>query len=346
MRLKWGKIILALVILILIVSIVILVFSKKSKENNENDDQQNVNEQPTVEKELQILDLESNTRPIAIMINNHKTAQPLQTGLNDAYLVYEIVVEGGITRLLAVFKDAETSRIGTIRSSRHYFLDYAEENDAIYVHFGWSPQAKSDILNLGINNINGMVNGSAFWRDTTLNVPTEHTVYTSIEGLEETIINKDYRKTTDKDNLLNYSVDEIDLSTMEGAIKANEVEIIYSGYQTNNFVYDEVNKVYKKYSNGELRKDYITGEIFTAKNIITYQVSNYSMDSKGRQEIDNIGSGKGYFISNGFAVPITWEKSSPSKQTIYKYLNGQEITVNDGNTYIQIQPKNKIIEIN
>ena len=346
MRLKWGKIILALVILILIVSIVILVFSKKSKENNENDDQQNVNEQPTVEKELQILDLESNTRPIAIMINNHKTAQPLQTGLNDAYLVYEIVVEGGITRLLAVFKDAETSRIGTIRSSRHYFLDYAEENDAIYVHFGWSPQAKSDILNLGINNINGMVNGSAFWRDTTLNVPTEHTVYTSIEGLEETIINKDYRKTTDKDNLLNYSVDEIDLSTMEGAIKANEVEIIYSGYQTNNFVYDEVNKVYKKYSNGELRKDYITGEIFTAKNIITYQVSNYSMDSKGRQEIDNIGSGKGYFISNGFAVPITWEKSSLSNQTIYKYLNGQEITVNDGNTYIQIQPKNKIIEIN
>ena len=346
MRLTWGKIILALVILILIVSIVILVFSKKSKENNENDDQQNVNEQPTVEKELQILDLESNTRPIAIMINNHKTAQPLQTGLNDAYLVYEIVVEGGITRLLAVFKDAETSRIGTIRSSRHYFLDYAEENDAIYVHFGWSPQAKSDILNLGINNINGMVNGSAFWRDTTLNVPTEHTVYTSIEGLEETIINKDYRKTTDKDNLLNYSVDEIDLSTMEGAIKANEVEIIYSGYQTNNFVYDEVNKVYKKYSNGELRKDYITGEIFTAKNIITYQVSNYSMDSKGRQEIDNIGSGKGYFISNGFAVPITWEKSSLSNQTIYKYLNGQEITVNDGNTYIQIQPKNKIIEIN
>lgn len=346
MRLKWGKIILALVILILIVSIVILVFSKKSKENNENDDQQNVNEQPTVEKELQILDLESNTRPIAIMINNHKTAQPLQTGLNDAYLVYEIVVEGGITRLLAVFKDAETSRIGTIRSSRHYFLDYAEENDAIYVHFGWSPQAESDILNLGINNINGMVNGSAFWRDKTLNVPTEHTVYTSIEGLEETIINKDYRKTTDKDNLLNYSVDEIDLATMEGAIKANEVEIIYSGYQTNNFVYDEVNKVYKKYSNGELRKDYITGEIFTAKNIITYQVSNYSMDSKGRQEIDNIGSGKGYFISNGFAVPITWEKSSPSNQTIYKYLNGQEITVNDGNTYIQIQPKNKIIEIN
>ena len=344
MKLRWGRIIFALFILVVIVGVVIyfVFFNKKEslKEPNVVD-----TPQPVEEKKLQILDLESNTRPIAIMINNHKTAQPLQTGLNDAYLVYEIVVEGGITRMLAVFKDADTARIGTVRSSRHYFLDYAQENDAIYVHYGWSPQAEEDIYNLGINNVNGMVDGSPFWRDTTLNVPTEHTVYTSIKDLNETIDNKEYRTTTDEDNLLNYSIDEIDLSVFDGAVKADEIEIEYSSYQTNTFVYDEVNKVYKKYSNGEKRKDYITGETFTAKNIITYQVANYSMDEKGRQEIENIGKGEGYFISNGYAVPITWEKDAPSRQTVYKFLNGKEITVNDGNTYIQIQPTNKNIEI-
>lgn len=344
MKLRWGRIIFALFILVVIVGVVIyfVFFNKKEslKEPNVVD-----TPQPVEEKKLQILDLESNTRPIAIMINNHKTAQPLQTGLNDAYLVYEIVVEGGITRMLAVFKDADTARIGTVRSSRHYFLDYAQENDAIYVHYGWSPQAEEDIYNLGINNVNGMVDGSPFWRDTTLNVPTEHTVYTSIKDLNETIDNKEYRTTTDEDNLLNYSIDEIDLSVFDGAVKADEIEIEYSSYQTNTFVYDEVNKVYKKYSNGEERKDYITGETFTAKNIITYQVANYSMDEKGRQEIENIGKGEGYFISNGYAVPITWEKDAPSRQTVYKFLNGKEITVNDGNTYIQIQPTNKNIEI-
>ena len=345
MKLRWGRIIFALFILVVIIGVIVYFVFFNKKEVEEEEPGVVENPTPVEEKKLQILDLESDSRPISVMINNHKTAQPLQTGLNDAYLVYEIVVEGGITRMLAVFKDADTEIIGTVRSSRHYFLDYAQENDAVYVHYGWSPQAEEDIYNLGINNINGMVDGSPFWRDTSLDVPTEHTVYTSIEDLEQSIENKRYRITSEEDTLLKYSIDEIDFSTYEGAIKADEIEIEYSSYQTNNFIYDEVNKVYKKYSNGEERKDYVTGENFTAKNIITYQVSNYSMDAKGRQEIENIGKGEGYLISNGYAVPITWEKDAPSRQTVYKFLNGEEITVNDGNTYIQIQPKNKNIEI-
>lgn len=345
MKLRWGRIIFALFILVVIIGVIVYFVFFNKKEVEEEEPGVVENPTPVEEKKLQILDLESDSRPIAVMINNHKTAQPLQTGLNDAYLVYEIVVEGGITRMLAVFKDADTETIGTVRSSRHYFLDYAQENDAVYVHYGWSPQAEEDIYNLGINNINGMVDGAPFWRDTSLDVPTEHTVYTSIEDLEQSIEDKGYRATSDEDALLKYSIDEIDLSIMDGATKADEIEIEYSDYQTNTFVYDEVNKVYKKYSNGEERKDYVTGETFTAKNIITYQVSNYSMDSYGRQEIENIGRGEGYLISNGYAVPITWEKDAPSRQTVYKFLNGEEITVNDGNTYIQIQPENKNIEI-
>ena len=73
-----------------------------------------------------------------------------------SYIIYEMVVEGGITRYLALFKDVNVERIGTIRSSRHYYLDYALENDAIYVHWGWSEFAQRDISTLGINNINAI----------------------------------------------------------------------------------------------------------------------------------------------------------------------------------------------
>ena len=345
MKLRWDRIIAVFLVFVLLIGVGVyfIFFNKKDEKQSEKPETQ----EPVVEKKLQILDLESNTRPIAVMINNHKTAQPYQTGLNDAYLVYEIVVEGGITRMMAVFKDKDTSTIGTVRSSRHYFLDYAQENDAIYTHFGWSPKAEEDINNLDIDNVNGMVD-SGFWRDQDLlnnGVPSEHTAYNNIENILKVADKRGYETTSTKDTLLNYSVDEIDLSTMEGAIKADNVFIEYSSYQKNTFKYDSVNKVYNKYSNDTLRKDYVTGEAFKAKNIITYQVNNYSMDSYGRQEIDNIGSGKGYFISNGYAVPITWEKESPSSQTIYKFLDGKEITVNDGITYIQIQPKNKTLEI-
>ena len=105
-----------------------------------------------IQKEVQIFN--GNSRTIAVMIDNVGDARP-QAGLNEAYMVYEIIVEGKLTRLMALFKDVDLDKIGPVRSSRHYFLDYALENDAIYVHFGWSPQAQSDIRKLGVNNING-----------------------------------------------------------------------------------------------------------------------------------------------------------------------------------------------
>ena len=135
--------------------------SKKDSKNNKeiNNVKEEINEEPKVIKKVQIIDLDSNSRPYAVMINNIATVWGYQSGLQDAYLVYEIIVEGGYTRLMAVYKDKTLDRIGSVRSSRHYFLDYALENDAIYVHFGWSPQAEADMQTWGVNNINFIPRG-------------------------------------------------------------------------------------------------------------------------------------------------------------------------------------------
>ncbi len=143
---KKNKVSVILVILLFGVALILLW-------NNLNSENPIVKLEP--KKHLNIINLDSNERPIAIMINNHSIARQNHAGLNDAYIVYEAIVEGGLTRLMAIFKDKDTARIGSVRSSRHYFLDYALENDAIYVHYGWSPQAESDINILGVDNING-----------------------------------------------------------------------------------------------------------------------------------------------------------------------------------------------
>ena len=105
--------------------------------------------------------------------------------------------------------------------------------------------------------------------------------------------------------------------------------------------------MYKRFQNSKAHTDYVTKEQYVTKNIIVYQVSNNTIggDSKGRQEIDNIGTGEGYYITNGYAIPITWEKSKRESQTIYKDKNGNEITVNDGNTFIQIYPTDGEIKL-
>ena len=295
-------------------------------------------------KPLKIVNQFSKTRPIAVMINNNHQAWP-HAGLNDAYITYEIIAEGGITRLMAIFKDKDTAKIGSVRSSRPYYLDYALENDAIYVHFGYSDDARKDIKSLGINNINGLTDESVFWRDTTLNKAREHTAFTSMERIKKFSENRGYNRETNKKLLLKYSVMEIDLSEREDAIKADKVFMRYSNYTNSSYEYDSENKVYKRFMSGTAHTDAITGEQYTYKNIIITPIRNRSYDSYGRQKLDNIGSGEGYFITDGYAIPITWTKESRDSQTVYKNKNGEEIRVNDGNTFIQITPVGQEVKI-
>lgn len=337
---EYLLIIIVLVVVALLGTLIYLTTSKKNKNNNENDNSTTT----TTVKKLNIVNEESKSRPYAIMINNVEGARKLQSGLQDAYMVYELMVEGGITRYLALFLDQTTERIGSIRSARHYYLDYALENDAIYVHHGYSPQAREDWSKLGVDRIE--VNESTTgWRDKSASKTYEFTLFTNIEKLGKGIQSK--RTERNKDLLLNYSVDNIDISQMEGAIPANKVDIKYSSNTTTNYEYDNDNNIYLRSVNNKSQNDYVTGKQLTVKNIIVYKVkySNIQGDNKGRQTIDNVGNGTGYYISNGYAVPITWKKDSRSSATIYKYNNGKEIQVNDGNTFIQIMPDNQTLAI-
>ena len=294
-----------------------------------------------VQKEVEIFN--GNTRPIAVMLDNVGDARP-QAGLNDAYIVYEIIVEGNLTRLMALFKDVELDKIGPIRSSRHYFLDYALENDAIYVHFGWSPQAQSDIRKLDVDNINGMAESStSFWRVRDKSAP--HNVVTSTEKILNIAERKKYSLTSEKESVLNYTTDEVEL---ESDIVATNITIPYSSTYKVTYKYDEETKRYTRSYNNTTQKDWETKELVTTKNIIITFAKNYTLNdgsNKGRQNLSNIGTLDGYYITNGKAIKIKCYKSSREEQTIYKDLEGNEIEVNDGNTFIQIVPINSKVKI-
>lgn len=348
---KKTKIILWSVLVVLLIALVVLFFvfgtGKKNLADKQEEEVKTEEPEATPEPEVpkvQIIDLDSESRNIAVMINNIRTVWGYQSGLQDAYLVYEMIVEGGYTRLMAIYKDKMPERIGSVRSARPYYLDYALENDALYIHFGGSDQALRDVRTLGIQNINFLYD-SGFWRDRSLGLATEHTAFTSMENINQQVSKKGYRTSTDASPVFHYSAVEVDLSAHGTVIPANRVYIDYSGSRNTSFDYDPVNKVYYRSQNGVAHKDYITGNQYTTKNIITYQVRNYSLDSYGRQALDNIGSGKGYYITNGQAVEITWEKKSRGEKTIYRYMDGTEIELNDGNTYVEIQPLGRTLTI-
>ena len=340
---KRNIIIISIIILLVIIGGICAAVLKPSKSNETKKPTEVPKEVPI--KKLQIVDENSTSRPYAVMINNINVARPLQSGLQDAYIIYEIIVEGGITRYMALFMDQNTTRIGSIRSARHYFLDYALENDAIYVHHGQSPQAQSDFTNLGVDRII-VDNSKTGWRDKSLHVSSEHTLFTSIEKLNNGLGNK--RTTRNNSLLLNYSVDEIEMDKINNSQKATNVTIKYSSSIVTSYVYDENNHYYLRSVNGVNHTDYVTKNQYHFKNIITYKVNNYTLndgENKGRQNIENVGSGTGYYISDGYSIPIKWVKESRKSQTKYYYENGEELKVNDGNTFIQIQPSGQELTI-
>jgi len=292
------------------------------------------------EPELQIYDLNSDERPVGIMIDNVRAAWP-HVGLGDAYLVYEMLVEGGQTRLLAMFKDQETEVIGPIRSARHYHIDYALENDSLFIHFGESPQTRTDINQLRVDAINGITrDGTTFWRDRTRRAP--HNAFTSIENILEAAKQDGKRITTDTEPVLNYNVRNVTYQDEENAMVANTVQINYSQAHFVTYVFNPETRLYYRSMRGIPHNDGVTGAQYTARNIIVQKVRNETMrGDRERQQLMNVGTGEGYYITNGFAIPITWEKRNRNSQTVFKTLAGELIRINDGITFIQLQPINE-----
>ena len=145
------KILIIFLILVIIVAGAILAYKIYTEGNDSDALSFGIFTPQVEEKQVQIF--KGNNRPIAVMIDNHSDAWP-QAGLQKAYMVYEIIAEGGETRLMALFKGVDVEKIGPVRSARHYFIDYSMENDAIYTHFGQSPQAQIDLKKYSINDIN------------------------------------------------------------------------------------------------------------------------------------------------------------------------------------------------
>ena len=337
------KVLIAILVILIIVAGGVLAYKITQDKNNTETilDEEKKETVAAEEKTVQVFS--GNDRPFAVMIDNHSDAWP-QAGLNQAYMVYEIIVEGGETRLMALFKGVDLDKIGPVRSARHYFIDYAMENDAIYVHFGQSPQAQSDIKKYSINDINGISeDGTTFWRVKDKYAP--HNAVTSTEKLLASAKSKNYRTTSTETSVLKYVTDEVNLE--DGQV-AETITIPHSDLQTVTYEYDTENQVYVRYARGEEQVDWDTEEPVTTKNIIITFCDNYTLtdsENKGRQGLKNIGTFDGYYITNGKAIKIQCIKEARDEKTIYQDMNGNEIEVNDGNTFVHICPTDADVEI-
>ncbi len=335
---------------IILLMLLVVVFSFGCKEENtaeeENLYDREIDLEEKIEEEVELVEEKTgipspisglyaseekvNRRPIAIMFDNHPKAR-WQSGLKDAEIVYEFLVEFPYTRYMAIYLINDPELVGPIRSARPYFVTTSLEYDAVYVHVGGSSEAKSYIRSLNLANIDGLSSAKdVFFRKTHKRAPNN--MYSSMEVLRDDIERRGYR-TIAEYTPFKFNEEDMDLD----GENANNVSINYRRNNISEYSYDFEEKLYKRSKDGELHIDESDNTSITAKNIIIQKARTRVVDSQGRLSIDIEGSGEGKYITNGKSMDIKWLKASKNGKTLYYNIdNNEEIRLNPGRTWIQI----------
>ena len=278
-------------------------------------------------------------RPFAIMINNLKPALP-HCGVSQADIIFEVPVEGGITRMMGIFTDMDNiEKIGAVRSLRPYYADIAAAFDAVLVHAGYSIDAIIRKNYLKLDNMDGITDGGgaeAFARDKeriAAGIGVEHTLFgtgPSIKAYAEKV-GYELSVAEDYDSGLRFAAN----ATPEKGEKADSVTVNF-GYKTTQFAYDAEKGVYTAF---QLESDYIdgsTGEKVEFKNILALDTTMYVYDEEHHLSIDLVSGGEGYFACGGNIVPIRWERADENAPFRFFNSDGSELELGQGISYVAV----------
>ncbi|MHB1125786.1 MAG: DUF3048 domain-containing protein [Bacillota bacterium] len=305
---------------------------KEPQEVEENEDQDQTGETQATERcplDGAPLEYLPERRPLAVMIDNAPQARP-QSGLNKADVVIEAPAEGGVTRFMAVFYHGEAEEIGPVRSARPYFIDRARDYGAIYVHAGWSPQAKAYLEKGTVPYINEFRYGSWFYRSSRRSAP--HNLYSNTEKLWS-LAEKVKIKQAGELQVISLLAEQ-ESPTGGGA----QTLVIYYPQKDSKvrYEFDAVSGKYRRFQGDEPQNDNLTGDRLEAANVIVQYVPQVIVDGVGRLEMKMLGEGEARVYTNGQARDARWSKKGLDQPTTFVDAQGEPIPLKPGQTWIQV----------
>ena len=277
---------------------------------------------------------EPTSRPIAVTINNHPGARP-QSGVSKADIVYEMLVEGDSTRLLAIFQSNIPETIGPVRSARDYFIQLAKGYDALYIAHGYSPEAHQMLKSGVVDHFNGMqYDGVYFYRSNSRKAP--HNSYITAENIE---------RAADKLNISLKNEQNFDLTFYadEDSVKmGNKAEKIYMNYYNQKssyssiYEYDAESKKYFKSSPQGKTMDELVDEQVAISNVLFFETAHQVIDTEGRRDITLTGGGTAYVFQHGQMREVKWENDDGFVYAVEQ--DGSKVPLVPGNTWIHFVP--------
>lgn len=325
------SVVLAVVVMAVVIAM-ILTNPRTSNDVNEVHEDETVLRNPLTGERTDTIGIDQLPRAFAVMVENSADAWPL-AGLQDAFLVIEAPVEGSIPRF-EVFFDlaAETEKIGPVRSARAYYLDWADELDAVYVHVGGSPEALDLIQEYGTIDLNEFFQGEYFYRWSKRYAP--HNAYTTMDNLREALDNE--LSATDIDGP-QYEFWAFKDGAASGEAKSISIDWTSGMTYDVDWNYDATTNVYTR-DQGGTSNLLESGVDAVANNVVVMEtdIGLVAGDDKGRRTLRTTGEGDVMVFQDGRVIVGTWKKETRTDRLRFFDSSGNEVAMNAGKTWIEV----------
>ena len=273
---------------------------------------------------------------LCIKIENAEQARP-QLGLDSADIVFEEVVEGGITRFMAVFQSTFPTQVEPVRSIRPMDPPIATPFGCALIFYGGQGQFVNAAKQTGLKLIYVDRGNNGFSRDPKRGAP--HNV---LGDMKNFLNQANSAKLKAPPAMFNYPDLGQAASVVNGGKWTKKLDLKMSYVSNPHWTWNSSNGLWYRY---EFDKPAMLqdGKQITATNVVALSVSIYNTvykDPAGNPvpETKIVGSGTGTLASAGRTLPIRWYKTSDTEQIVLADASGNPITLVPGNTWVELVP--------
>lgn len=273
-------------------------------------------------------------RVIAVKIDNHWNARP-QSGIEQADAVYELLVEAGLTRFIALFHDNDAEFLGPMRSGRPTDPTLVRPLDATFVISGAQNWVQSVIRNHGVPFI-GEVRPATF-RISGRRAP--HNLYVDTTRLRSVADARGYGDAP--------PADMFDWGPLpDGGVPATEITFDWSSSTTVTWRYE--NDRYVRYLGDDTQNwrsaDGEVEEPISVDTLIVLFARRYTASGSSGSAVpamDTVGTGRALVFAAGEVVEGTWERTDTTELFSLRTVDGDVLSVPAGVPWISVFPDNR-----
>ena len=292
----------------------------------------------------EVMDQPLETRIFSLSVGNTHDALP-QYGISKADVIWEIYVNGYVTRLLAMFTDVDSvEAIGSIRSQRYPFTDLAQSYDAIACSAGGSDAVMNDVKRSGVDymNVDTGDETSYSYRDKARirsGFAEYHSLFAKGNGLKDLAAKKGIDVTADPNKTYGMNFSENVQLNGDTAEKISITFRLGGSNKNTTMTYDQATGEYLFAQYGKAIVDgYYDNAAVSFKNVFILWVDT-TTDGDGYHISKILGSGKGYFACNGQLIPILWNRANDDSPFTFTLEDGTALEQGIGSSYIGFIPQ-------